>query len=407
MTDSPQNVSECSQYAFERLNLEWSLKGAFPANSLGRMDNLRSLSVRGNELTGPIPESLGSLRLLEELNLSYNHLNGTVPVFIGQLTKLRDLDISENSLKGVITEAHFSKLSMLKYLDISSNSKLTFIVSREWKPPFQLIKADLSSSKIINGFPQWLRTQKKLSLLRLSNGSITGPLPTWLRKMPVVDSLDLSHNKLSGPLINLPNKGSVDVSNSYYKQLFLQDNLFNESIPISLCRRTDLEFLFGSGVGQSWKKGRLPPSAENAGTSAAEDIDLDEDNGKYMMTGKEECEEENVKKNTKRTGGRNFVGDCRDVTTKERNQQRFVDKKLDTEKGKCLDQEDALRNVVVKMFPDSHHRLCMWHLTEKLQGKVLGDLAADTKFRKDFHKLIWNVYIGPEVFEQRWVMWRS
>ncbi|GJV10579.1 hypothetical protein Tco_1352120 [Tanacetum coccineum] len=89
-------------------------------------------------------------------------------------------------------------------------------------------------------------------------------------------------------------------------------------------------------TGQSWKKGRLPLSAENAGTSAAEDIDLDEDNGKYMMTGKEECEEENVKKNTKRTGGRNFVGDCRDATTKERNQQRFVDKKRDTEKGKGL-----------------------------------------------------------------------
>ncbi|GJV39522.1 FAR1 DNA binding domain-containing protein [Tanacetum coccineum] len=31
-----------------------------------------------------------------------------------------------------------------------------------------------------------------------------------------------------------------------------------------------------------------------------------------------------------------------------------------------------------------------------------GDLAADTNFRKDFHKLVWNVYIGPDVFEQRW-----
>ncbi|GKB09586.1 hypothetical protein Tco_0837898 [Tanacetum coccineum] len=86
--------------------------------------------------------------------------------------------------------------------------------------------------------------------------------------------------------------------------------------------------------GQSWKKGRLPLSAENAGTSAAEVIDLDKDNGKYMMTGKEECEEENVKKNTKRTGGRNFVGDCRDATTKERNQQCFVDKKARYRKGK-------------------------------------------------------------------------
>nr|GFA97284.1 protein FAR1-related sequence 5-like [Tanacetum cinerariifolium] len=66
------------------------------------------------------------------------------------------------------------------------------------------------------------------------------------------------------------------------------------------------------------------------------------------------------------------------------------------------DQDGALRNAVVKMFPDSHHRLCMWHITEKLPGKVLGDLAADNNFRKDLHKLVWNLYIDPDVFEQRW-----
>ncbi|GJU45858.1 leucine-rich repeat protein [Tanacetum coccineum] len=341
LIDSPKNISECSQYSFERLHLDGSLKGAFPADSLGRMVNLRGLRLSSNGLTGPIPESLGRLRLLEELDLSYNQLtgpipeslgrlrlleeldlsynqltgpiptfiggltqldlsdnllngsipesfgsltaltyldlsynqltghvptslgrlvslqlfrvysnslNGTVPVSIGQLTKLRDLDISENSLEGVITEAHLAKLSMLKYLGTSSNSKLTFNVSREWKPPFQLMAADLSPSKSTNGFPEWLRTQKKLEALRLSNASITGPLPTWLRKMPLVSFLDLSHNKLSGPLTNLPNEGSVSV-------LFLQDNLFNESIPISLCRRIDLEYL---NLARNRLSGKLP-----------------------------------------------------------------------------------------------------------------------------------------------------
>ncbi|GJR33321.1 leucine-rich repeat protein [Tanacetum coccineum] len=300
LINSPKNASECSQYAFERLKLDWSLKGAFPADSLGRMAKLGGLSLSGNKLTGPIPESLGRLRLLEELDLSYNQLtgpiptfvgeltqldlsnnhlngsipesigrlvslelfsvysnslNGTVPVSIGKLTKLRDLDIFENSLEGVITEAHFTKLSMLKHLGTASNSKLTFNVSREWKPPFQLISADLSSNKVINGYPQWLRIQKKLRSLRLSNASITGPLPTWLRKMLVIDFLDLSHNKLSGPLANLPNEGSVDVSGSYSKALFLQDNLFSESIPISLCRRVDLEFLH---LGRNRLSGKLP-----------------------------------------------------------------------------------------------------------------------------------------------------
>nr|GEZ41693.1 protein FAR1-related sequence 5-like [Tanacetum cinerariifolium] len=34
------------------------------------------------------------------------------------------------------------------------------------------------------------------------------------------------------------------------------------------------------------------------------------------------------------------------------------------------DQDGALRNAFVKMFPDSHHRLYMWHITEKLPGKI-------------------------------------
>ncbi|GJT13407.1 FAR1-related sequence 5-like protein [Tanacetum coccineum] len=35
------------------------------------------------------------------------------------------------------------------------------------------------------------------------------------------------------------------------------------------------------------------------------------------------------------------------------------------------DQDGALRNVVLKVFPDSHHRLCIWHITEKLPSKVI------------------------------------
>ncbi|GJR91742.1 leucine-rich repeat protein [Tanacetum coccineum] len=76
-----------------------------------------------------------------------------------------------------------------------------------------------------------------------------------LRKMPVINFLDLSHNKFSGPLTNLPNEGLVDVSDDFVRALFLQDNLFNESIPISLCRRRDLEFLH---LDRNRLSGKLP-----------------------------------------------------------------------------------------------------------------------------------------------------
>ncbi|XP_076908249.1 uncharacterized protein LOC143565029 [Bidens hawaiensis] len=216
---------------------------------------LTKLGLSYNYLNGSIPESIGRLDALTDLSLWGNKLSGTIPITIGQLYKLRSLDISENSLEGVVSEVHFANLSMLEYLVANSNSNLTFDFSPEWLPPFQAIRIDLSSCKITNGFPQWLRNQKKLISLVLSSTTISGPLPTWLRNMPIIPSLYLSHNYLSGPLTNLPSRGSY-----LGKTLVLRNNLFNESIPRSLCKMTDLYYL---DLSKNRLSGEIPKCFKN------------------------------------------------------------------------------------------------------------------------------------------------
>ncbi|KAF5784824.1 putative non-specific serine/threonine protein kinase [Helianthus annuus] len=204
---------------------------------------LKELYLSGNYLNGSIPESIGRLSGLTALSLDENKLSGTIPVSIsiGQLSKLRSLDVSYNSLEGAVSESHLANLLMLEDLNTAYNSKLAFNLSHEWLPPFQLIHIDMSSCKTENGFPQWLRNQRKLQRLVLSNTTISGPLPTWLRKMPIIPVMDLSHNNLSGPLTNLPNGvANVDDEDFIEPVLFLQNNTFSESIPRSLCKRTDL-----------------------------------------------------------------------------------------------------------------------------------------------------------------------
>ncbi|KAJ0763891.1 putative non-specific serine/threonine protein kinase [Helianthus annuus] len=298
MIGPSSNTSECSHYALEVLEADESeLNGSIP-ESVGKLNNLRFLSLWSNSFTGSIPKALERLRSLEELDLFYNKLTGPVPTFLGnltkldlsynqfsgpipeslgrltglthlnlqsnlltgpipvtvaQLTKLIELDVSKNSLEGVVMEAHFANLSMLKSLDISSNHKLIINISHEWIPPFQLRLVRLVSCKTENGFPQWLQNQRMLEELVLSNASLYGLPPTWLQNMPMLNKLDLSHNKLIGSLINLPFSEDTLLLN-------LRDNLFNGSIPRSMCRRTSLEIL---DVSSNRLSGNIPDCLEN------------------------------------------------------------------------------------------------------------------------------------------------
>ncbi|MFS7959869.1 putative non-specific serine/threonine protein kinase [Helianthus anomalus] len=268
------NMSECFHYALEVLKAdENKLNGLIP-ESVGKLNNLRVLSLYLNSFTGSIPKALETLRSLEVLDLSRNRLtgpfpsflgklthlylsnnqfSGSIPVSIGQLTKLVELDVSLNSLEGVVMEAHFANLSMLTDLYTTGNHKLIFNISHEWIPPFRLRNVQLSSCKILNGFPHWLQNQRKLEQLVLSNASLYGLPPTWLQYMPRLFYLNLSHNKLIGSLINLP-------FSVYTAILLLQNNLFNGSIPRSVCRSTSLVFL---DVSSNRLSENIPDCVEN------------------------------------------------------------------------------------------------------------------------------------------------
>ncbi|XP_022025122.1 protein FAR1-RELATED SEQUENCE 5-like [Helianthus annuus] len=66
------------------------------------------------------------------------------------------------------------------------------------------------------------------------------------------------------------------------------------------------------------------------------------------------------------------------------------------------DQDPAMKVAASKVFTESKHRLCTWHITNKLPTKVCGDVENNAEFKSKFHKLVWSIYTGPEQFEKRW-----
>ncbi|KAJ9678537.1 hypothetical protein PVL29_020660 [Vitis rotundifolia] len=226
-----------------------NLSGQLPQDLLAcANDTLEILYLSGNQLTGSVPDLTG-FSSLQALELDQNQINGTLPTSIGQLTKLQVLDIGSNSLQGAISEAHLHHLSQLYYLDLSSNS-LTFNMSSEWVPPFQLNSLILTSCQLGPRFPSWLRTQKQLESLDISNSNISDVIPGWFWNLTSrIQAFNISNNQITGTLPNVSSKFDhsiyIDMSSNYLEGsipqlpsnlawLDLSNNKFSGSITL-LC----------------------------------------------------------------------------------------------------------------------------------------------------------------------------
>ncbi|XP_076944392.1 protein FAR1-RELATED SEQUENCE 5-like [Bidens hawaiensis] len=66
------------------------------------------------------------------------------------------------------------------------------------------------------------------------------------------------------------------------------------------------------------------------------------------------------------------------------------------------DQDATMKQAVSTVLTESTHRLCMWHVTNKIHVKLKGEMQVNEQIRCRVNKLVWNVFIKPETFESRW-----
>ena len=81
-----------------------NLRGPLHA-SIGQLDRLTTLDLSRNWITGPIPAEVGGLTLLRELTLSVNGVTGELPPGLGTLDSLRDFRATATSLSGRVPAA--------------------------------------------------------------------------------------------------------------------------------------------------------------------------------------------------------------------------------------------------------------------------------------------------------------
>ncbi|CAN1180008.1 Receptor-like protein 32 [Linum perenne] len=179
------------------------LNGSFPTQYFNNQyTRLTFLSLSNNSLTGIIPTSICNLVDLKVVDFSNNYFNGTIPsCLLKDLRSLYVLDLRGNMLSGKIPDT-FRASSALQTLDLSNN-QLQGRIPESLENCNKLEVLDIGNNKITDVFPCIRGIKSSLRVLILRNNLFHGNIWcsyddsfTWQR----LQIVDLAFNKFSGVL---------------------------------------------------------------------------------------------------------------------------------------------------------------------------------------------------------------
>ncbi|URE17252.1 Retrotransposon protein [Musa troglodytarum] len=259
------------------------LSGAIP-QTIGRLQNLRVLSLSQNNLHGEIPKEVGALGKLEQLDLSYNHLTGIIPVDIGGLASLSILDLSWNGLEGEIPWS-VGQLRSLRKMDLSFNN-ISGPMPEELSDLRELQYFLVEHNPIGTSIPLFLGALKNMVVLGLSGCGLSGPIPTFFGSLANLTTISLDRNRLNGTipaiLEAIPNLGQLNLSQNQlsgemaFSEEFVSrlgerlDVRDNQGLCINPLRHQNLSYLeappcvcppIDSGERSSWPESPPPPES--------------------------------------------------------------------------------------------------------------------------------------------------
>ncbi|KAL3716798.1 hypothetical protein ACJRO7_008383 [Eucalyptus globulus] len=179
LTSNNTYVLRITRLVFKSQQLKGSLSPA-----VGRLSELKELTLSNNKLVDQLPSQIVDCTKLEILNLRNNRFSGKIPSELSSLNRLRVLDVGSNKFTG--------DLSFLKYFP-------------------NLEKLTLSDNLFTGKIPASIRSFRNLRFFDVSgNLFLEGPVPSLNRAEPSGDTLPRRYifeegpSKRPGPKPNSP-----------------------------------------------------------------------------------------------------------------------------------------------------------------------------------------------------------
>lgn len=184
------------------------LVGRVPPDTLGRLTQLRILSLRSNGLTGQIPSDFSNLTFLRSLYLQNNKLSGEFPPSLTRLTRLTRLDLSTNNLTGNIPFS-VNNLTHLTGLFLENNAFSGNLPSITPK----LVNFNVSNNRLNGSIPETLSKFPESSFagnldlcggpLQPCNPFFPAPAPSPSSKLPASPVHKKSKKLSTGAIIGI------------------------------------------------------------------------------------------------------------------------------------------------------------------------------------------------------------
>ncbi|KAJ4838533.1 Leucine-rich repeat receptor-like serine/threonine/tyrosine-protein kinase sobir1 [Turnera subulata] len=158
------------------------------------------LVFKSQGLDGSLSPAIGRLQELKELSLPDNDLVAQLPVEIVNCKKLEILDLGNNQLSGEVP-SELSSLIRLRVLDLSSN--------------------------LFSGTLSFLKHFPNLEKLSLGNNLFTGKVPKSIRSFRNLQFFDFKGNSFLEGYVPVMNRGVESSGSQYPKRYFLAENTNN------------------------------------------------------------------------------------------------------------------------------------------------------------------------------------
>ncbi|KAI3468054.1 hypothetical protein Pfo_024717 [Paulownia fortunei] len=241
----PDEIGDCS--ALISLDLSFNeLYGDIPF-SISKLKQLENLILKNNQLIGPIPSTLSQIPNLKILDLAQNKLSGELPRLIYWNEVLQYLGLRGNNLQGTLSP-DMCQLTGLWYFDVRNNSLSGSIPENIGNcTAFQVL--DLSYNNFTGEIPFNIGFLQ-VATLSLQGNRFSGQIPSVIGLMQALAVLDLSCNMFSGTIP--PILGNL----TYTEKLYLHGNKLTGSIPAELGNMTKLHYL---ELNDNLLTGHIPP----------------------------------------------------------------------------------------------------------------------------------------------------